>query len=141
MQAIGIILQNGYGLTETSPVVCARTLSYNVSHSFYFLIDFWTLNALNFKVSFWFFLAKQSYHLWLIYTQKLTSIIPLTKSFFFQAKVLGSAGHPMHGTEFKIVDPETNNVLPPGSKGIVKVRGPQIMKGYYKVVIVLWTYF
>uniref|UniRef100_A0A1J3ENE5 Long-chain-fatty-acid--[acyl-carrier-protein] ligase AEE15, chloroplastic n=1 Tax=Noccaea caerulescens TaxID=107243 RepID=A0A1J3ENE5_NOCCA len=74
-EAIGVILQNGYGLTETSPVVCARTLSCNV---------------------------------------------------------LGSAGHPMHGTEFKIVDPETNNVLPPGSKGIVKVRGPQVMKGYYK---------
>ncbi|CAH8306607.1 unnamed protein product [Eruca vesicaria subsp. sativa] len=74
-EAIGVILQNGYGLTETAPVVCARTLNCNV---------------------------------------------------------LGSAGHPMHGTEFKIVDPETNNVLPPGSKGIVKVRGPQIMKGYYK---------
>lgn len=39
----------------------------------------------------------------------------------------------MHVTEFKIVDPETNNVLPPGSKGIIKVRGPQVMKGYYKV--------
>ncbi|KAF8119115.1 hypothetical protein N665_0001s0164 [Sinapis alba] len=74
-EAIGVILQNGYGLTETSPVICARTLSCNV---------------------------------------------------------LGSAGYPMHGTEFKIVDPETNTVLPPGSKGIVKVRGPQIMKGYYK---------
>ncbi|CAN8324390.1 unnamed protein product [Cochlearia groenlandica] len=74
-EAIGVNLQNGYGLTETSPVICARTLSCNV---------------------------------------------------------LGSAGHLMHGTEFKVVDPETNNVLPPGSKGIVKVRGPQIMKGYYK---------
>ncbi|KAH0928843.1 hypothetical protein HID58_014570 [Brassica napus] len=74
-EAIGVILQNGYGLTETSPVICARTLSCNV---------------------------------------------------------LGSAGYPMHGTEFKIVDPETNTVLRPGSKGIVKVRGPQIMKGYYK---------
>lgn len=41
----------------------------------------------------------------------------------------------MHGTEFKIVDPETNNVLPPGSKGIIKVRGPQVMKGYYKVLL------
>ncbi|WZZ52975.1 hypothetical protein YC2023_053082 [Brassica napus] len=81
--AIGVILQNGYGLTETSPVICARTLSCNVSHS---CIRF----------------------------------------------VIGSAGYPMHGTEFKIVDPETNTVLPPGSKGIVKVRGPQIMKGYYK---------
>ncbi|ESQ56270.1 hypothetical protein EUTSA_v10024478mg [Eutrema salsugineum] len=56
--------------------------------------------------------------------------LPIHIDKFFE--VLGSAGHPMHGTEFKIVDPETNNVLPPGSKGIVKVRGPQIMKGYYK---------
>lgn len=50
-------------------------------------------------------------------------------------KVLGSVGHPIQHTEFKIVDSETNEVVPPGSKGIVKVRGPQVMKGYYKVVI------
>jgi long-chain acyl-CoA synthetase len=50
-------------------------------------------------------------------------------------KVLGSVGHPIPHTEFKIVDSETNEVLPPGSRGIVKVRGPQVMKGYYKVVI------
>ncbi|CAH2079226.1 unnamed protein product [Thlaspi arvense] len=49
-----------------------------------------------------------------------------------------SVGNPMAGsTEFKIVDPETNDVLPPGSKGIVKVRGPQIMKGYYKEIQVV----
>lgn len=28
---------------------------------------------------------------------------------------------------------ETGDVLPPGSSGIVEVRGPQVMKGYYKV--------
>lgn len=50
-------------------------------------------------------------------------------------KVLGSIGHPIQHTEVKIVDSETNEVLPPGSKGIVKVRGPQVMRGYYKVVI------
>lgn len=49
-------------------------------------------------------------------------------------KVLGSVGHPIKDTEFKIVDPETGSVLPPGSKGIVKVRGPPVMKGYYKVI-------
>jgi len=32
MQAIGVTLQNGYGLTETSPVTAARRLSCNVSH-------------------------------------------------------------------------------------------------------------
>lgn len=50
-------------------------------------------------------------------------------------KVLGSIGHPIRHTEFKIVDSETDEALPPGSKGIVKVRGPQVMKGYYKVTI------
>lgn len=50
-------------------------------------------------------------------------------------KVLGSIGLPIRHTEFKIVDAETGEALPHGSKGIVKVRGPQVMKGYYKVII------
>lgn len=74
-EAIGVNIQNGYGLTETSPVVAARRLNCNV---------------------------------------------------------LGSVGHPIRHTEFKIVDSETNEVLPPGSKGTIKVRGPPLMKGYYK---------
>ncbi|XP_057430019.1 probable acyl-activating enzyme 16, chloroplastic isoform X2 [Lotus japonicus] len=74
-EAIGVNVQNGYGLTETSPVVAARQLSCNV---------------------------------------------------------IGSVGHPIKHTEFKVVDSETDEVLPPGSKGILKVRGPQLMKGYYK---------
>ncbi|CAI0447584.1 unnamed protein product [Linum tenue] len=74
-EAIGVNLQNGYGMTETAPVTAARRLSHNV---------------------------------------------------------LGSIGHPIRHTEFKIVDAETDESLPPGTKGIVKVRGPQVMKGYYK---------
>ncbi|KAF3787617.1 putative acyl-activating enzyme 16 [Nymphaea thermarum] len=74
-KAIGIRLQNGYGLTETSPVVAARRPEYNV---------------------------------------------------------LGTVGHPLRSTEIKIVDLETGSNLPTGQKGIVKVRGPQVMKGYYK---------
>lgn len=53
--------------------------------------------------------------------------------FNFSLKVLGSVGHPIRHTEFKVVDSETGEVLPPGSSGIVKVRGPPVMKGYYKV--------
>lgn len=50
-------------------------------------------------------------------------------------KVLGSVGPPIRHTEFKVVDLETGEVLPPGSSGIVNVRGPQVMKGYYKVTL------
>ena len=48
-------------------------------------------------------------------------------------KVLGSVGHPIRHTEIKVVHDETGEDLPPGSKGIVKARGPQVMQGYYKV--------
>ncbi|KAL8525286.1 hypothetical protein ACS0TY_014784 [Phlomoides rotata] len=74
-EAIGIKVQNGYGLTESAPVVAARRLNCNV---------------------------------------------------------LGSIGHPLRHTEIKVFDAETDEVVPNGSKGIVKVRGPQVMKGYYK---------
>ncbi|KAI3470044.1 hypothetical protein Pfo_026707 [Paulownia fortunei] len=74
-EAIDIKVQNGYGLTESSPVVAARRPNCNV---------------------------------------------------------LGSIGHPIRHTEIKVVDAETDVVLPYGSKGFVKVRGPQVMKGYYK---------
>lgn len=74
-EAIGIKVQNGYGLTETSPVVAARRPFCNV---------------------------------------------------------LGTVGHPVKHTEIKVVDIETGEALPDGSKGIVKIKGPPVMKGYYK---------
>ncbi|XP_020536962.1 probable acyl-activating enzyme 16, chloroplastic isoform X2 [Jatropha curcas] len=74
-EAIGVKVQNGYGMTESSPVTAARRPTWNV---------------------------------------------------------LGSIGPPLPDTEFKVVDAETGETLPDGSKGIVKVRGPQVMKGYYK---------
>ncbi|KAJ6815677.1 putative acyl-activating enzyme 16, chloroplastic [Iris pallida] len=74
-EAIEVKVQNGYGLTETSPVISARRPYCNV---------------------------------------------------------LGTVGPPLNETELKVVDIETGTVLPDGSKGIVKIRGPQVMKGYYK---------
>ncbi|KAI4370437.1 hypothetical protein MLD38_018791 [Melastoma candidum] len=74
-EAIGVMIQNGYGMTECSPVIAARLPGSNV---------------------------------------------------------IGTCGHPLRYTEVKIVDPETNEVLPHGSKGIIKVKGPQVMKGYFK---------
>ncbi|CAI6009770.1 unnamed protein product, partial [Closterium sp. NIES-65] len=74
-EQIGITLLNGYGLTETSPVLTVRQSSNNA---------------------------------------------------------LGSIGSPVPGTEIKIVDLETGAGLPAGQRGLVKARGPQVMKGYYK---------
>ncbi|XP_058181007.1 probable acyl-activating enzyme 16, chloroplastic isoform X2 [Rhododendron vialii] len=74
-EAIDMKVQNGYGLTESSPVAACRIPSCNV---------------------------------------------------------LGSIGHPIRHTEIRVVDFETGDVLPPGSKGIVEIKGPQVMKGYYK---------
>lgn len=46
--------------------------------------------------------------------------------------VPGTVGPVFPGTEVKIVD-ESGNLLPPGKKGLVLARGPQIMLGYYKM--------
>ncbi len=43
----------------------------------------------------------------------------------------GSSGLPMPGTEIKIVDLETRQLLPTGQVGLVLVKGPQVMKGYH----------
>jgi long-chain acyl-CoA synthetase len=72
--AIGILILEGYGLTETAPVVGVRPQ---------------------------------------------------------YAPVVGTVGPPLAGTELKIVD-ELGERLPPGSKGIIMVRGPSVMLGYYK---------
>jgi long-chain acyl-CoA synthetase len=42
----------------------------------------------------------------------------------------GSVGPPVAATECRIVDVATRAVLPPGDKGEVQVRGPQVMSGY-----------
>ncbi len=43
-----------------------------------------------------------------------------------------SSGPSMSETEIRIVDLETRQPLPQGQQGLVTVRGPQVMKGYYK---------
>ena len=74
--AIGMNILEGYGLTETSPVVSIRTLENNVIHT---------------------------------------------------------VGKVVTGTEVKIVDRKDYNIeMPNGEVGVIWVKGPQIMKGYYK---------
>ncbi|MEE0133549.1 MAG: AMP-binding protein [Treponema sp.] len=72
--AIGVNLVEGYGLTETAPVVSVRP---------------------------------------------------------FKAPVFGTIGRPLKDVQVRIVD-ENGNVLPKCQKGTVQVKGPTVMKGYYK---------
>jgi len=44
----------------------------------------------------------------------------------------GSAGQPIPGTAIMIADPNTGQSLPPGVRGLVLARGPQLMQGYYQ---------
>ena len=42
------------------------------------------------------------------------------------------SGHPLPGYEFKVIDPDTGDVLPPATMGELCVRGYATMQGYYK---------
>lgn len=72
--AIGMVLIDGYGLTETAPIVGGTSM----------------------------------YHPQVGYL------------------------YPMKGTDIKVVDEESARVCAPGEKGVLFVKGPQVMKGYYK---------
>ena len=63
----------------------------------------------------------------------LTETAPvLTLRGVWDKNFLGAAGKPLPGTDLKVVDIQTFEPLPKFSKGLVIVKGPQIMKGYYK---------
>ncbi len=45
-----------------------------------------------------------------------------------------SSGTPLAGTELRIVDPESGELLARGEEGEIAVRGATLMRGYYKVL-------
>ncbi len=62
----------------------------------------------------------------------LTETSPVTHARRYWTNLRGSAGLPLPDTEVKIVDLETRQELPTGEKGLVLLKGPQVMQGYYK---------
>jgi long-chain acyl-CoA synthetase len=62
----------------------------------------------------------------------LTETSPVTHARRHWSNLRGSSGLGIPGTEVKIVDLETRKELPTGEKGLVLLKGPQIMQGYYK---------
>ena len=46
--------------------------------------------------------------------------------------VLGSVGVPLNETKIKIIDSESRQELKNATRGVLCVKGPQVMRGYYK---------
>jgi acyl-[acyl-carrier-protein]-phospholipid O-acyltransferase / long-chain-fatty-acid--[acyl-carrier-protein] ligase len=42
----------------------------------------------------------------------------------------GTIGHPLPGVSVRIVDPDTRELLPPNTPGMLMVKGPNVMQGY-----------
>ena len=63
----------------------------------------------------------------------LTEAAPLVSVRPYHHAVSGTVGPPISGTEVKIVKEDGGAALP-GERGVIHVRGPQVMKGYYKRV-------
>jgi len=62
----------------------------------------------------------------------LTETSPVTHVRRPWRNLIGASGQPLPATEAKIVDPETKVPLPIEKRGLVLLRGPQIMQGYYQ---------
>lgn len=61
----------------------------------------------------------------------LTEAAPIVSVRESRRPVPNTIGPPLPGVEIKILDKD-GKVLPPGQKGVLYVRGPNVMKGYYK---------
>jgi len=44
----------------------------------------------------------------------------------------GTIGRPLFNVQARVIQLETGNVLPPDTPGMLQIKGPSVMKGYYK---------
>jgi long-chain acyl-CoA synthetase len=62
----------------------------------------------------------------------LTEASPLTHANPIAAARLGSVGIPLPDTDARVVDLETRKECPTGEPGELLIRGPQVMRGYWR---------
>jgi long-chain acyl-CoA synthetase len=67
------------------------------------------------------------YHQW-----GLTEASPVVAANPWEKIKIESQGVPLSDTEHKVIDPQTFHELPVGEVGELVVKGPQVMKGYWK---------
>ncbi len=63
----------------------------------------------------------------------LTETSPVTNWLLPDEDKRHSVGRPIPGVRQRIVDPATGRVLGPGDEGEIRIDGPNIMQGYYKL--------
>lgn len=62
----------------------------------------------------------------------LTETSPVTNVRLPHHNLRGTAGPAVPLTEIRIADPDSLQPISPGQRGLVLIRGPQVMQGYYK---------
>jgi long-chain acyl-CoA synthetase len=62
----------------------------------------------------------------------LTETTPVISVRLERRPVQGTIGPALAEQEVKLLDPETHQPVGPGKKGVIFVKGPNVMKGYYK---------
>jgi long-chain acyl-CoA synthetase len=62
----------------------------------------------------------------------LTETSPITNVRRPWRNLRPTSGQPMPATEIRIVDLDTRKTLPTGERGLILIRGPQVMQGYYR---------
>jgi long-chain acyl-CoA synthetase len=62
----------------------------------------------------------------------LTETAPITNVRRPWRNIRGADGQPLLDTEIRIVHPETRKPLPFGQQGLILIRGPQVMQGYFR---------
>ena len=62
----------------------------------------------------------------------LTETAPIVSVRPFAAPVFRTIGSPIRGVKARIVDPQDGFILSRGKEGVLQIKGPTVMKGYYK---------
>lgn len=62
----------------------------------------------------------------------LTETSPITNVRRPWRNLRPTSGQPVPATEIRIVDLDTRKTLPTGERGLILIRGPQVMQGYYR---------
>ncbi len=62
----------------------------------------------------------------------LTETTPIVSVRLERHPVAGTIGPALAEQEIKLVDPESGKAVGPGQKGVIYIKGPNVMQGYYK---------
>ena len=63
----------------------------------------------------------------------MTETNMITSNPYDGARLAGTVGFPLPGVSLRIAEPESGQVLPEGSVGVIEVKGPNVFKGYWRM--------